>query len=256
MPFYLCFTLAENGWSGQKYYIESGAQAYNLIYTSVPILLLATLDYDVSPKAVFRLPWLYREGQAGRHLNISRLFGWVLMGLGEAAIIYFIVRSAYNIGGDFGQTPYIFQLGLLVLTSVIVLVNLRVAAEANSHTWIFQLMCALGVIFWIPALYVADAWDDNGMRGGATRFWVSGAVVFTLPLVLVLSFLRTILWKFYKRLAGPELRHIAQEAEWVVDDIESLREELEYRFLSRGGALVDHGGDVEGSRDAYSSSDE
>jgi len=99
-------------------------------------------------------------------------------------------------------------------------------------------MCALGVIFWIPALYVADAWDDNGMRGGATRFWVSGAVIFSLPLVLVLSFLRTILWKFYKRLAGPELRHIAQEAEWVLNDVESLREELEYRFLSRGGTVV------------------
>jgi len=93
---------AENGWSGQKYYIESGAQAYNLIYTSVPILLLATMDYDVSAKAVFRLPWLYREGQAGKHLNTGRLAGWMFMGLGEAAIIYFIVRSAYYIGGDYG----------------------------------------------------------------------------------------------------------------------------------------------------------
>ena len=50
-----------NAWSGQKYYTEGAIQLFNLMYTSIPILMLGVYDMDVSPSAIFRHPQLYRS---------------------------------------------------------------------------------------------------------------------------------------------------------------------------------------------------
>jgi magnesium-transporting ATPase (P-type) len=37
-----------NGFSGQKYYTEGGIQLFNVVFTSIPILILGAYDMDLS----------------------------------------------------------------------------------------------------------------------------------------------------------------------------------------------------------------
>jgi hypothetical protein len=60
-----------NGWSGQKYYTEAAIQMFNLLYTSVPILLLGIYDMDLKPKTVFQNPQLYIDGIRNKHFEVT-----------------------------------------------------------------------------------------------------------------------------------------------------------------------------------------
>lgn len=59
-----------DGFSGQKYYTEGGIQLFNLVFTSLPILLMAIYDMDVSPAAVYKEPRLYQSGVNNDSFNV------------------------------------------------------------------------------------------------------------------------------------------------------------------------------------------
>ena len=84
------------GWSGQKYYIELATQTFNLIYTGWPIVILALFDQDVSAEMSIKFPVLYRDGPAGRRLNNSLFWGWVVSALVESLITFFCTAFAFR----------------------------------------------------------------------------------------------------------------------------------------------------------------
>ncbi len=71
--FWFNFTCA---FSGQKYYTEGAIQMYNLIYTSIPIIIMAVYDMDVLPSSAHRYPQLYQAGMNNEyfHVRISSCF--------------------------------------------------------------------------------------------------------------------------------------------------------------------------------------
>jgi magnesium-transporting ATPase (P-type) len=59
------------GFSGEKMYTEGAIQFFNLFYTSIPILLYATYDKDVSPEDAVQFPQLYAAGIHNKFFNVS-----------------------------------------------------------------------------------------------------------------------------------------------------------------------------------------
>lgn len=67
-----------NAFSGQKYYTEGAIQLYNLIYTSVPILLFAVNDFDVRSVYVCKMyPQLYQYGIKSAYFNVGYVLYFV-----------------------------------------------------------------------------------------------------------------------------------------------------------------------------------
>jgi magnesium-transporting ATPase (P-type) len=62
-----------NGFSGQKYYTEGAIQMFNLLYSSIPIILLGVYDIDVSASVVFKFPHMYQAGVKHEYFNVSRI---------------------------------------------------------------------------------------------------------------------------------------------------------------------------------------
>ena len=60
-----------NGFSGQKMYTEASIQFYNLIYTSLPILLIGIYDRDIPMKLVNKYTHLYEAGVKNQHFNVG-----------------------------------------------------------------------------------------------------------------------------------------------------------------------------------------
>jgi hypothetical protein len=59
--------------SSQKFFIEIANTTVDVVYTGVPILVLATLDQDVSAKTTLRFPFLYTAGIKRERLT-TRIF--------------------------------------------------------------------------------------------------------------------------------------------------------------------------------------
>lgn len=55
---------------GQKVYTEASIQFYNLIFTSLPILLLGIYDMDVDASVVYKNPELYLVGIRNELFNV------------------------------------------------------------------------------------------------------------------------------------------------------------------------------------------
>ncbi len=62
---------AQCGFSGQKYYTEGAIQTYNIIYTSIPIILYGVYDMDLPPLYPTKLfPQLYKRCIENGYLNV------------------------------------------------------------------------------------------------------------------------------------------------------------------------------------------
>jgi magnesium-transporting ATPase (P-type) len=59
-----------SGFSGQKFYFEFGIQFFNLIFTSIPILVAATFDMDVLPSSIFKYRQLYQGTVKSANFNV------------------------------------------------------------------------------------------------------------------------------------------------------------------------------------------
>ncbi|KDO26161.1 hypothetical protein SPRG_08522 [Saprolegnia parasitica CBS 223.65] len=95
------------GFSGQKMYLEVGVQLYNVVFTSLPIVLLAVMDADVPRDLALQLP----------------------MAIGSALVESLCLTScavaALETSDVHGASPGLWLLGMVVLTSVILLANLK-----------------------------------------------------------------------------------------------------------------------------------
>ena len=221
------------GWSGQKFYIELGTQTFNLVFTSLPVLLVGIYDRDVNAEYALKFPQLYDDGRLAQGLNVRVFWSWMVGALVEAVAIFFLVLNCFPLPGPQGDTPFIFQFGTVAFSCVIASVTARIAAEMHQHYWFFSVITAGSALLWLPACYVFDAMNADSMGGGMRH--VFGTPTFWLTLVLVLGLTggRVVAWKAWKRFVSPELRHIVQEVQAITHDDSSVRRYCEAADLAR-----------------------
>ncbi len=223
-----------NGFTGQKWYIEFGNQTFNLIYTSIPILILAILDRDVDDSLALQYPKLYEFSRLGRGLNIRVFFMWygdafLLSALNTIFSLYIFDRPDSAFVSMNGSSPYIFLTGTLAFTNVVVVCGLRIAAEMNRHYSIFQFIVFLSVILWIPAVFIFDALaasysnSFDYMYGGARQIFTSASFWLGVLLFAGLCGVKMIAWKAWRRFEWPEFRHIVQEASVYTKEFSSIK---------------------------------
>lgn len=60
-----------NAFSTVKFFTEGAIQLYNLLYSSIPILLYGAYDKDIPVIDVLRFPQLYKECMNGTYFNVG-----------------------------------------------------------------------------------------------------------------------------------------------------------------------------------------
>uniref|UniRef100_A0A8C3U3W0 Phospholipid-transporting ATPase n=1 Tax=Catharus ustulatus TaxID=91951 RepID=A0A8C3U3W0_CATUS len=127
------FTLAHiwysffNGFSAQTAYEDWFITVYNVLYSSLPVLLVGLFDQDVSDKLSLRFPRLYVLGQRDLLFNYKKFFISLLHGTVTSLIIFFIPYGAYlqSMGQD-GEAPADYQsFAVTTASSLIFVVNFQ-----------------------------------------------------------------------------------------------------------------------------------
>ena len=226
---------AVNGWTSQKWYIEFGSQTFNLIYSSVPIIILSVYDRDFDAALSLKYPKLYDFSRLNRGLNVRVFAAWYADAFALAALNTTFTLLSFSAPDSLfvpsnGSSPYVFMAGTLAFTNVVVVISLRIAAEMNHHFSFFQGVLALSAVLWLPAVFVFDALAGpftttfDYMNGGAKQLFSSASFWLCVLLFGGMYGVKMMAWKGIRRFVWPELRHLLQEAVVYTRDFSAVDE--------------------------------
>ncbi|XP_058072238.1 phospholipid-transporting ATPase 2-like isoform X3 [Magnolia sinica] len=114
--------------SGSSLFNSVSLMAYNVFYTSIPVLV-SVLDKDLSERTVMEHPQILFYCQAGRLLNPSTFAGWFGRSLFHALIVFLISINVYADEKNENE-----ELSMVALSGCIWLQAFVVAMETNSFT--------------------------------------------------------------------------------------------------------------------------
>jgi phospholipid-translocating ATPase len=114
-----------SGVSGTSLFNSVSLMAYNVFYTSVPVLV-SVIDKDLSEASVMQHPQILFYCQAGRLLNPSTFAGWFGRSLFHAIIVFVITIHAYAY-----EKSEMEELGMVALSGCIWLQAFVVAQETK-----------------------------------------------------------------------------------------------------------------------------
>lgn len=159
--FTLFFFEAYASFSGQPVYNDWFLSLYNVFFTSLPVIALGVFDQDVSARFCLKFPLLYQEGVQNILFSWTRILGWALNGVANAAIIFFFCihamkQQAFRKGGEVIGLEI---LGTTMYTCVVWVVNCQMALSVTYFTYIQHLFIWGGITFWYIFLLAYGAMD-------------------------------------------------------------------------------------------------
>lgn len=126
-----------NGYSGQALVDSITAAVFNVVFTSIPILLFAVLDRPVGELHAFvRYPQLYDKRKSRALTTASFWKGGVLQGIAHGAVSFFVPYYTIVTSGTHNITD-VYSLGRATFVALLGTVTLEVALVARYWTWVF-----------------------------------------------------------------------------------------------------------------------
>ncbi|KAJ3205484.1 hypothetical protein HK099_000819, partial [Clydaea vesicula] len=191
-------------WSGTLVFEEIFMSAFNIVYVSLPPLVMAIFDRDVNEDKILRYPQLYIEVSKSKAFwNLWTVLSWLLSALYHSAAIFWCVYLV-NIDGNISETGrttgYWAQtafLGTPVLTTVLLKFCLTTKTFNYLHALSLIFSMALNSISIVILEYFGYSEIGNGIIVDVSVTYylicILMPVVCCLPDFIVISFKRIFL---------------------------------------------------------------
>ncbi|EGZ28128.1 hypothetical protein PHYSODRAFT_309039 [Phytophthora sojae] len=144
------------GFSGQKFYLESGTQLYNIALTAIPIVAASILDQDVNDEVAMTFPKLYFTGPRDEDINTKIFSLWVVGAIVESLIITFVTLHGMANAGFHGTSPTMWLEGYVVFTLVVSIANSKLFMFQNSFYFFNYFLYAGSVGVWLIVALVCS----------------------------------------------------------------------------------------------------
>ncbi|KAF3063997.1 putative phospholipid-transporting ATPase C24B11.12c [Daldinia childiae] len=180
---------------------------FNLIFTSVPPIVIGVLDQDVSDKVSLAVPQLYRRGIERLEWTQHKFWFYMLDGLYQSVICFFVPyltfasTSAVTANGLDVMDRYRF--GVYIAHPCIITINLYVLINTYRWDWLTLLIIVLSdlVVFFWTGVYTSSTFAGTLYEGapqiyGEVSFW---AVLVATPILALapryaIKALRKVYW--------------------------------------------------------------
>ncbi|XP_019373712.1 PREDICTED: phospholipid-transporting ATPase IC [Gavialis gangeticus] len=200
-----------NGYSAQTAYEDWFITLYNVLYSSLPVLLVGLLDQDVSDKLSLRFPGLYISGQKDLLFNYKKFFVSLIHGIITSLIIFFIPYGAYlqTMGQD-GEAPSDYQsFAVTTASSLVIAVNFQIGLDTSYWTFVnaFSIFGSIALYFGImfdlhsagihvlfPSSFQFTGTAPNALRQPYLWLTIILSVAVCLLPVVALRFLSMTIW--------------------------------------------------------------
>ncbi|XP_073440919.1 phospholipid-transporting ATPase IC-like [Dendrobates tinctorius] len=201
-----------NGFSAQTVYEDWFIALYNVLYTSLPVLLVGLLDQDVSDKLSLRFPRLYIPGQKDLLFNYKKFFLSLFHGVVTSLIIFFIPYGAFLLTmGQDGEAPSDYQsFAVTTATALIITVNFQIGLDTSYWTFVnaFSVFGSIAIYFGImfdlhsagihvlfPSKFIFTGAAPNALR--QPYLWL------TIILTVAVCLLPVVALRFFSKILQP-----------------------------------------------------
>ena len=140
---------------------------FNLVFTSLPVAILGIADQDLNAQTSLKFPQLYRRGILGKEWTRTKFFAYMLDGLYQSAVAFFVPFLVYMWSPSLSVTGHdwsIWELGTTVAACAVTAANLYVGLNTRYWTWIvFVVIIASTLAFhvWIAIYSQFDTYFFN-----------------------------------------------------------------------------------------------
>ncbi|KAK9720781.1 hypothetical protein K7432_003913 [Basidiobolus ranarum] len=185
------------GFSANLFYDYAWIQLYNIIFTTIPVVIIGTCDRAVGYEHALENPNLYKLGIKQSRYGMSRFWVYIIEGLYQSAICYFAFYFVYttNVISWGGQDAGIYDLSTCVAVTLITVVSLEVGINAYSWNWMMfaSVFGSILIAFLFALVYtlltLADSYGTGLFIFQSPSFWITylvSVVLALLPRYLVL----------------------------------------------------------------------
>ncbi|KAJ7335243.1 hypothetical protein JRQ81_013184 [Phrynocephalus forsythii] len=221
-----------NGYSAQTAYEDWFITLYNVLYSSLPVLLVGLLDQDVSDKLSIRFPTLYGLGQKDLLFNYKKFFISLFHGVVTSLLIFFIPYGAYlqTMGQD-GEAPSDYQsFAVTTASSLIIAVNFQMGLDTSYWTFVnaFSIFGSIALYFGImfdlhssgihvlfPSAFQFTGTASNALRQPYIWLTIILSVALCLLPVVALRFLTMTVWPTESdKIQKNRKKYKAEEEKW------------------------------------------
>uniref|UniRef100_A0A2K6LJ11 Phospholipid-transporting ATPase n=1 Tax=Rhinopithecus bieti TaxID=61621 RepID=A0A2K6LJ11_RHIBE len=220
-----------NGYSAQTAYEDWFITLYNVLYSSLPVLLMGLLDQDVSDKLSLRFPGLHIVGQRDLLFNYKRFFVSLLHGVLTSMILFFIPLGAYlqTVGQD-GEAPSDYQsFAVTIASALVITVNFQIGLDTSYWTFVnaFSIFGSIALYFGImfdihsagihvlfPSTFQFTGTASNALR--QPYIWLTiilTVAVCSLPVVAI-RFLSMTIWASESDKIQKHRKRLKAEEQW------------------------------------------
>eukprot|EP01026_Neomeris_dumetosa_P071035 TRINITY_DN7145_c1_g1_i1.p1 TRINITY_DN7145_c1_g1~~TRINITY_DN7145_c1_g1_i1.p1 ORF type:complete len:1115 (-),score=152.45 TRINITY_DN7145_c1_g1_i1:270-3410(-) len=208
--------------SSQPLYSSALIASYNVFWTSLPTIAFAVLEQDVRKETSLNNPQLYQETVNQTYkLFFKRLGFWMTQAIWHSLVVFFTNTNVLSSPQSNGKTSGVTFLGLAVYTSVIILVNFKVASRSRNFTWINHLVVWLSILLWFPFMMLIGVMkritlieDIVGVPQNLmsdARFWLGSVILAPIVGIMldfsIMAYIRQIRPKGYQILQELQLQY-------------------------------------------------
>jgi len=187
LQFYFAFY---NGFSGQTLLESWVISVFNLFFTSIPVVVFAIFERDISDKYLEQFPELYRRSKNNTDFNPVTFTLWLLDAVWHSLVFFFGALFLWNqVLGQSGHVFGLWSFGTISCTACVITVTFRLALCTNYWPWItfvcsilsigtyFLFLIVYGYITFLPQV---DMFMLFLQLGNTWTFWL-----ITLCLVVI-----------------------------------------------------------------------
>ncbi|WOK99539.1 phospholipid-transporting ATPase 2 [Canna indica] len=196
-----------SGVSGTSLFNSISLMAYNVFYTSVPVVTVV-LDKDLTEKTVLQNPQILFYCQAGRLLNPSTFAGWFGRSLYHALVVFLITVHAYA-----DEKSEMEELSMVALSGCIWLQAFVVTMEMNSFTILQHLAIWGNFLAFYFINFIFSAMPSAGMYTIMFRLCRQPSYWITVVIIVVVGMGPVLALKYFRYMYRSSAINILQQAE-------------------------------------------
>eukprot|EP00050_Salpingoeca_kvevrii_P015039 m.43030 g.43030 ORF g.43030 m.43030 type:complete len:1224 (-) comp6130_c0_seq1:59-3730(-) len=221
--------------SAQTIYDQRYIMLYNIFFTSVPGIVLGMVDQDVSAEAAMRYPELYRDSQANSLFSHKIFWLWVLDSFYQSLVCFGVPLLAMaNFPTDGGRTWNMWEIGTIMYTAVVIVVNLKLLMEAQYWTRLLIITVVVSILsyFVFLLIYHSILPDIVSSFGAVFNLFGDSVPWWTLFLTIFLALLPSFVIKLIRITVRPTAAQIVREREYLQAQHKAARDNWAHRSLA------------------------
>ncbi|KAF8154452.1 phospholipid-transporting ATPase 1 [Crassisporium funariophilum] len=195
---------------------------YNLVFTSLPVIVLGAFDQDINAQAALAFPQLYVRGIRGLEYTRTKFWMYMTDGLYQSAVVFFFPYLVWTLGLSISWSgrgiDSLSDYGTTVAVAAIMAANTYVGL--NTHywtimTWIVVVGSTIVMLLWIVVysfFFSSDFIDEVTILFGTMTFWT------TVFLSSVICLAPRFIVKYLSTVYYPLDKDIVREL-WVKGDL-------------------------------------